>query len=1531
MPRGMRTTRRDASNPRLRIGTHNAFGMVGTNAVCRAIPLSDHWHHLELDVVLVTETHATANGAANVESRLDSHNTASNQSAAWHYLWGYTDSRASRGVAILVRKHLYTSGQLQIIKQYDINPITNDLDGTDTVQVEASSRILAFQVQWGGHKMQLACIYMPNDAPTQRIVIQQCLHHLHAAAVTDGCIPVWGGDWNFVEQASLDRLSARVQQQQLLPSPPLSSPMQQQQQQPPPPPPQPTQQQQLPPPPPLPMQQQQQQVAALVAAVGHPPPPQDAGSGRQSSAKELHHQCPGLLDMYRVLHPSKCTYTYFKRAANDTHVGSRIDRFYVEKAMQTYIKQCTMPTHVSSISDHRVLTLDLLPRLPIAQGAGLRRYRVTYAKSRILWGIVDDWLALELASMPAAQSPAAVLQWWPGFKQRFAAQIQQASMQARRAACNIAAQLKQQQRAVDAAAATAMRHDSPAAAMRQFAQAEANYRDAVRAQALIATTAMRQQWIHSREVPSPAFSAMLRPPQECRQIPALTNPSNGNTTADPKSMARIMVKFWANISAEPTINAESSNAVLHTLRSSHSTRLPAAAAAAAGAECVTEKEVTNAIKRMASGRSPGVDGLPVEAYRTHRKRMAPVLATLFTAIGLTRDTPKDFLMGAITFLHKKGPKSDPANYRPITLLNSDYRTLARILATRLGPVLGKAVDREQCAFLPGRRIGEVVQLLQLLPELLKRQDQEAVVAFMDFSKAYDTVSRPFLFAAMEAMGAGGGLLSWARILLNDTQARAVVNGHPSAPATFLAGVRQGCPLSPLLYLFVAQALLTWLKSRGLGISVGTRRITAAQYADDCTTLLSSLGVLPTFNTATQVFAQASGQHLNPTKTQLLRIGKLSPGPVASTHPYVLTTEAETLGIRFSNAALSPAALKAYWQSKLQPAYACLDKLAKMPLSTFGRAFGAGGYALSTILYHAEFMGLPPATLLRQLTAKTAAVVDRKGGRLTGVPGSMLIGRPAEGGFGLMPLELHVKARHAWWALALLRAPLHGWPPPPWVLVARALIASIRPAASPFTLLNQRHLEAAAATPAGQWHQRDSLYADEFAAYPPAHRLLTALQIADIERFKLTASPKLGKWIRHAPIWSNPMLWDRNQYSPEWKKYFAMQSFLRNTAATVGDSINAVDLSALAVSQSIIPNFTFFTRHPELCATRNVNRYVEEENLYELIPQQWRQWCQGPAAPLQPQLGPPGWQAEAQILQHMRFSCFPLQGFDPLPAISVRKLTAVQMHIINSPRFQRFKAYATEAGDSDPAAAAKRLKKDIFRQVWSLPWENKYKEIFWRLAVHGVAMYGSSRYRGTDQPPLPCLCGRGPVSRMHHFWECPIATAVMQEVQLGRNPAAAATTAASSITREQVWLLQAPPRVSHDIWQVVVLAALNAMDVGRRRLTSVYMTANQQHPTNQPPPSPEAQQRNSATAEQLQLACVFATERFWSNLRDFAVLNHCRPPKRWVSQLSSSPAHPFFEVQQLPEQQQQQQEQGGQREWRLYAKARPPSIVLPDVL
>lgn len=90
---------------------------------------------------------------------------------------------------------------------------------------------------------------------------------------------------------------------------------------------------------------------------------------------------------------------------------------------------------------------------------------------------------------------------------------------------------------------------------------------------------------------------------------------------------------------------------------------------------------------------------------------------------------------------------------------------------------------------------------QCLPHLLRGTAASAVVMFYDFCKAYDTIDREFLFSAMDALGVGTGFLTLTRLFLADTRSRAMVNGFTSTPAAFLAGVRQGCPLAPLLYLF----------------------------------------------------------------------------------------------------------------------------------------------------------------------------------------------------------------------------------------------------------------------------------------------------------------------------------------------------------------------------------------------------------------------------------------------------------------------------------------------------------------------------------------------------------------------------------------------------------------------------------------------------------------------------------------------------------------------------------------------------------
>jgi hypothetical protein len=149
------------------------------------------------------------------------------------------------------------------------------------------------------------------------------------------------------------------------------------------------------------------------------------------------------------------------------------------------------------------------------------------------------------------------------------------------------------------------------------------------------------------------------------------------------------------------------------------------------------------------------------------------------------------------------------------LLKYDYRVLAKILANRLLAVLGKVVHPAQSAFLQRRHIGDSIRLLQLLPGRLRsciRSNGWRLLFSLILQKLATRwidpqVLQGLLYDVATASGIGDGFVGWMRVLLSDTHPCAVVNGFCSPFYKCDAGVRQGCPLAPLLYLFVGQALL----------------------------------------------------------------------------------------------------------------------------------------------------------------------------------------------------------------------------------------------------------------------------------------------------------------------------------------------------------------------------------------------------------------------------------------------------------------------------------------------------------------------------------------------------------------------------------------------------------------------------------------------------------------------------------------------------------------------------------------------------
>ena len=362
---------------------------------------------------------------------------------------------------------------------------------------------------------------------------------------------------------------------------------------------------------------------------------------------------------------------------------------------------------------------------------------------------------------------------------------------------------------------------------------------------------------------------------------------------------------------------------------------------------------------------------------------------------------------------------------------------------------------------------------------------------------------------MARLGMGSAFLRVTEALLSNTRARAYVNGAMSRAVGFQAGVRQGCPLAPLLYLFLGQALGRFLASTGIGISMEGEWLACTQYADDVTAFLPEEDSLPAFLAAMDVFGAATGQRLNPAKSKamMMRSRTLPEVPPDAVLPWVRSAKA--LGVTFHEGVGQPTI---DWPAKVAAVEHRLCSLATLPVSAMGRGLACAAYGVSQLMFHAEFGGMPPHQLLRGLTSTIAAFVDsgvapgqQVGPRFAGVAVDLLVGSPKEGGFGVLPLAQHIRARHAAWG-ARLACALAQTCPPPWAMVARCALASFPHACHPFAILAWRPLQLERALlPAPFLRLLDGL-----AALPP---------VEDVHPDAL--SP--GAWCACAPMWLNPLM------------------------------------------------------------------------------------------------------------------------------------------------------------------------------------------------------------------------------------------------------------------------------------------------------------------------------------------------------------------------------------------------------------------------
>jgi hypothetical protein len=291
-----------------------------------------------------------------------------------------------------------------------------------------------------------------------------------------------------------------------------------------------------------------------------------------------------------------------------------------------------------------------------------------------------------------------------------------------------------------------------------------------------------------------------------------------------------------------------------------------------------ENEILEALKTCKNNKSPGTDGLPAEFYKYFWNDLKHYLLEALN-YGYDRNefsvTQRD---GLITLIPKKNKDTIMIkNYRPLTLLNQDYKLATKAIAKRLCKVLPKLIDPDQTGFLKDRYIGENIFKITNLMNYVDENNIPALLLSADFEKAFDSLEWKFIDYSLKRFNFGPYIIKWVEVFYTNIKTRVSNNGWVTDIFNPTRGSRQGCPLSAYLFLMCAEILACLFRNDNNieRICVDHQKFLISQYADDTILILKySEENLKEAIKIFDLYAMYSGLKLNYEKSDIMPLGPI---------------------------------------------------------------------------------------------------------------------------------------------------------------------------------------------------------------------------------------------------------------------------------------------------------------------------------------------------------------------------------------------------------------------------------------------------------------------------------------------------------------------------------------------------------------------------------------------------------------------------------------------------------------------------------
>ncbi len=536
-------------------------------------------------------------------------------------------------------------------------------------------------------------------------------------------------------------------------------------------------------------------------------------------------------------------------------------------------------------------------------------------------------------------------------------------------------------------------------------------------------------------------------------------------------MARIAMAHYNGLQADPTLDRNEQRAAAEDILAVLEGRLSERQTDAMEGE-ITVEEVSTAIRESARGKAPGLDGLPTELWKTFLEvyerdmkhgrpafNVARALQRVYNDIerhGLLQGSR--FAEGWICPIYKlKKDQRDIVNYRPITLLNTDYKIMTRVLAMRIAAVAGTLIHRDQAGFVPGRQIFTHIKLSQMMIAYAEAEEVNGMIVALDQEKAYDRIDHAYLWDALKAYGFPEAFIRTVQSLYAGAISIVMLNGERSAEFSIVRGVRQGDPMSCLLFNVAIEPLATMLrKSPLLGFRIPgvAERILVALFADDTMAYLHEQDDYAVLTDVLKRWCAASRAKFNEDKTEHIPIGtkqhrretaeRTSNARVCRTLPPGARIVEDGVAVRSLGAWIgNEVDNHTPWEAIIATVQKRFEQWDRRHPTMYGRKLAAGMEAGGRTQFLARAQGMPDSVLER-LTAEVARFVW-KGEKKPRIARDMLY-RPLEhGGIGLLDLKARNEAIELTWVRDYLDLTETR---PPWahvadILLARAVVATDR--------------------------------------------------------------------------------------------------------------------------------------------------------------------------------------------------------------------------------------------------------------------------------------------------------------------------------------------------------------------------------------------------------------------------------------------------------------------------------------------------------